>query len=72
MKDVEMKVISLESNTYGKGMQKSSTVWSKILRQAVGKGYADIIFTENRFKGCPRIQEVYSIQEWSSVFRKPI
>ena len=46
MKDVEMKVISLESNTYGKGLQKSSTVWSKILRRAVGKVYVDIIFTE--------------------------
>lgn len=61
MKDVEMKVNSLESNTYGKGMQKGSAVWSKILRQAVGKGYVDIIFTENRFKGCPRIYRKYTV-----------
>lgn len=56
-----MKVNSLESSTYGKGMQKSSAVWSKILRQAVGKGYVDIIFTENRFKGCPRIYRKYTL-----------
>lgn len=72
MKDVQMKAFSFESNTYGKGMQKSSTVWSKILRQAVGKGYVDIIFTENRFKGFPIIYRKYAVSNnGNQILEKP-
>jgi len=44
-----------------KQYNKSSAVWGKILRRAVVKGYVDIIFTENRFKGCPRIYRKYTV-----------
>lgn len=63
-----MKLMSLESKTYGTGRQKSSTAWSKILRQAIGKGFVEIMFTENRFKGFARIYRKYTVSNSGQQF----
>ena len=61
-------MMSQESRTFSKGVEKSSSVWSKILRQAVGKGILEIIFTENRFQGIPRIYRKYKVSNKGNQF----
>ena len=66
--DDYLKTMTIDSETYGKGLTKNSTTWKTILRQGISKGLIEIEFTENRFHGCPRIYRKYSVSKTGQEF----
>ena len=65
-----MRILSHESQSFGKGIGKSIAEWSRILRQAVGKEVLDLMFTENRFHGVTRIYRKYILSDKGNNFLK--
>ena len=65
-----MRILSHESQSFGKGIGKSSAEWSRILRQAVGKEVLDLMFTENRFHGVTRIYRKFILSDKGINFPK--
>lgn len=69
-KDGGMRILSHESQSFGKGIGKSIAEWSRILRQAVGEEVLDLMFTENRFNGVTRIYRKYILSDKGNNFLK--
>ena len=69
-KDGGMRILSHESQSFGKGIGKSIAEWSRILRQAVGEEVLDLMFTENRFHGVTRIYRKYILSDKGNNFLK--
>ena len=65
-----MRILSHDSQSFGKGIGKSISEWSRILRQAVGKEVLDLMFTENRFHGVTRIYRKYILSDKGNNFLK--
>lgn len=65
-----MRILSHESQSFGKGIGKSIAEWSRILRQAVGEEVLDLMFTENRFHGVTRIYRRYILSDKGNNFLK--
>lgn len=65
-----MRILSHESQSFGKGIGRSIAEWSRILRQAVGKEVLDLMFTENRFHGVTRIYRKYILSDKGNNFLK--